>query len=138
MIKIFLDSSVIIAGINSNTGASFAVLELVRRKKIDGFVSSIVVKEVLRNLKKKFSPNKTTSFLQFLAESSLKKVVFKGEYEVLAFRKITIDKDIHAIAGAAKSNAQYLVTLDKKHLLSLRDLSLSFKIISPGDLLKLL
>ena len=60
-IKIFIDSSVIIAGLASKTGGSHEVLALAELKLIIPCISEDVVSEVLRNVQKKL-PNCVAHF----------------------------------------------------------------------------
>lgn len=136
MTKVFLDSSVVIAGINSATGASQIILKLSKDGKIIASVSEIVLQEVMRNLKKKLPEKVLIQFLSYLAESNFKKVDFEKESEILKYQDITDAKDTHVIAAAFKSKADYLVTLDKKHLLKLERKNFPFKIVTPGEFLK--
>lgn len=136
MIKVFLDSSVIIAGIHSSTGASHIILEASHKKIIIAFVSSMVIKEVVKNLKKKFPKVTLRKFIKFLPDSNFNKIGFVNEKEVLAFQKLTKEKDIHVLAAAFSAKVDYLVTLDKKHLLRLRSKSLPFVILTPGELVE--
>lgn len=136
MTKVFLDSSVIIAGVHSATGASQIILELSKGGKIIASVSEIVLQEVMRNLKKKMPENVLIQFLEYLTKSNFRKVEFEQESEILKYQGITDAKDIHIIAAAFKSKADYLVTLDKKHLLKLERKNFPFKIVTPGEFLK--
>lgn len=136
MTTAFLDSSVIIAGINSTTGASHFVLELSKEGKIVVTISEIVLQEVIRNLKKKLPERILIQFFSYLAESNFKKIDFEKESEILKYQGVTDAKDIHIIAATFKSKARYLVTLDKKHLLKLERKNFLFKIVTPADFLK--
>lgn len=137
MTKVFLDSSVIIAGINSITGASNLILELSKKRKIMVSVSEVVLQEVLRNIKKKLPERVFIQFLKYLSESNFKKIDFEEESEILKYRGITDAKDTHVIAATYKANADYLITLDKKHLLTVKGKTLPFNIVTPGEFLKL-
>lgn len=99
-------------------------------------ISEMVLQEVVRNIKKKLPERVFIQFLKYLAESNFKKIDFEEESEILKFQDITDVKDVHIIAAADKAKADYLITLDKKHLLSLKQ-KLSFKIITPGEFLKI-
>lgn len=118
MAKVFLDSSVIIAGVNSTSGASNFILKLSKDKEIESFVSEMVIQEVIRNLKKKLPEKVLIEFLKYLAESNFKKVDFEKE-------------------ATDKAKADYLITLDKKHLLNIEGKTLPFNIVTPGEFLKL-
>lgn len=137
MIRVFLDSSVIIAGINSNTGASQVILALSQKKKIAIYVSQIVINEAIRNIKKKLPENILLKFYKYLAVSNFEKIDFQKEEEVTKYANITVEKDIHVIAGAYKTKAKYLITLDKKHLLKINNRDLPFQIVSPKIFLDL-
>lgn len=137
MARLFLDSSVIIAGISSTTGASHIVLELSRDKKIRISISEIVIQEVVRNLKKKLPEKVLIGFFKYLAESNFKRIELDEESEIFKYQDITDSKDVYVIAAAFKSKANYLVTLDKKHLLKLKDKHLPFKIVTPAKLIKI-
>src|SRR3989338_2331717 len=136
MTKVFLDSSVIIAGVSSATGVSQIILKLSKERKIAVAISEIVLQEVIRNLKKKLPERKSIQFLKFLAESNFKKIHFEKESEILKYQGITNEKDIHVLAAAFMSKADYLVTLDKKHLLKLNQEDFPFKIVTPGEMLE--
>lgn len=54
------------------------------------------------------------------------------------FSKIVIDAgDAHVLASCRETKAQFLVTLDKKHLLILGKKIKWTKIVSPGELIEL-
>lgn len=74
--------------------------------------------------------------LEYLSKSNFRKVDFREESEILKYQGITDAKDIHIIAATFKSRAEYLVTLDKKHLLKLEGEDFPFKIVTPGEFLK--
>ena len=135
MVKVFLDASVIIAGVNSTTGASNFILKLSKDRKIRSFVSEMVLAEVVRNLKKKMPESILIEFFKYLSESNFNKIEFEEESEVLKYQDATDDKDVHIIAAAFKARVDYLITLDKKHLLNLKQ-KLPFKIVTPGQFLK--
>lgn len=136
--KVLLDASVIITGIHSKLSASHVILELSQKRKIRVFVSSIILNEVVRNLNKKFPEKILQDFLQYLPQSNFKKIEFKDELEVLKFQGITAQKDTHIIAAASKAKVDYLITLDQKHLLSLKEHAFPFTILSPGDFIGIL
>ncbi len=92
----------------------------------------------MRNLNKKFSADHLSRFIGYLAKTNLRKIDFINEDEFERFKQMTADKDIHVLAGAAKAKADYLVTLDKKHLLIIKKSKLLFLIITPGELIRLM
>lgn len=135
MSKVFIDTSVILAASGSDKGASCSVLRLCQKKKVTGYVSNIVIKETLRNLKKKFSEKHLINFLNFLPQSNLKQIKLGNEVEIAQLSTLTHEKDVHVLTGAMKSKSSYVITLDKKHLLSLKSKNLPFKILTPKEFL---
>lgn len=131
MIKIFIDTSVLLAGLNSPQGGSAVILGMIKKRTVKGFVSSLVIKEVCRNLANKFPKINQTEWIKFIAKSNLEKVKINSENDIKRFRSFTVEKDVHVLAGAFLSHADYLISLDKKHLLSVNNRSLPFKIYSP-------
>ena len=56
---------------------------------------------------------------------------------VLSFYKLIVDcGDAHVLASAKEEKAEFLVSLDKKHILILRNKIRKVKIVSPADLIK--
>lgn len=136
--KVLLDASVIITGIHSKLSASQIILQLSQKGKIKAFVSSIILNEVVRNLNQKFPEKILRDFLRYLPKSNFKKIQFRDESEILKFQDKTAQKDIHVLAAAHKAGVNYLITLDKKHLLSLKSDDLPFIIITPGEFINLM
>lgn len=129
---IFFNASVILAGLKSPKGASASILYLVQKRKAKGIISEIVIDEVLRHVKKmeldQIIVNKTI-------HDFFKIVKAPDEIVVNKFKKIIIDLgDAHILASAFETQTHFLVTLDKKHLLVLKDRVRKFNIVSPGDL----
>ena len=137
--KIFLDASVILAGLASETGGSRVLLSLSEQKKIITVVSALVLEEVKRNIEKKFSERELLRFASWLKKAQ-PQVVAVRKREIESFREIVISKDRHVLASADKAEVNYLVTLDKKHLLIInqKKAPLSFSILTPGELITLL
>ncbi|MCH7640844.1 putative toxin-antitoxin system toxin component, PIN family [Patescibacteria group bacterium] len=137
--KVFFDASVILAGLMSKTGGSAVLLRLSEKGKLKTATSRLVLEEVKRNIKKKLSKRQLIVFAEWLKKAK-PQVVAVSQNEIKKYKEIVASKDAHVIAGAVKTKVKYLVTLDKKHLLKINQekTSLSFKILTPGDLINLL
>lgn len=138
MIVAFLDASVLIAATLSATGASRLIVNLTKARRIKSLVSPIIVREVVRNLQNKYAQEKLVEFLKLLTSARIEIVDFDSVDEIEVFRNITASKDMHVLAGAKKSGAAYLVSLDKRHILKLSVKKLPFKICSPKEFLEVL
>lgn len=136
--KVFFDASIIIASVLSNTGGSSLLFEYVRLGKIIGITSQTAIDEVLEEDKPKKLHKSKKELEQFIASSGLlvrKRIRLQ---DISAYQGMIDIEDAHLIAGAKLTGCEYLVTLDKKHLLreDIQKRFLPLKIVSPKDLLE--
>jgi len=137
MIRVFFDASVIFSAIYSNTGGSYKLLTLLRKRKITGITSQNVIEELERNLNKLKSFN-LKKLYKFIKDNNLivcQQITTKEIKPLLP--KINI-KDAHVAAGALLTKCHYLVTLDKIHLNNrqVKKNITKTKIVSPRKLLQ--
>lgn len=137
MIKVFFDASVIFSAIYSKSGGSSKLALLTQKKKILGITSETVLKEVEGNAHK-FGPaaNDLTTFItenNFIVREKI------ASDELKPFISIVVEKDAHVLAGAVSTRADYLVTLDKKHINneSVKRKINKPQIVSPKELLSI-
>lgn len=117
LLTVFLDSSVILSGLASENGGSGKILHAGNRKKLKLIATKCVIKEVINHLDKlNIMPDK----LKNLLERNTINVVNSPIAEVIRkFTKFTSDvNDAHILAGAVLFEADILVSLDKKHILT--------------------
>lgn len=137
ILRIFFNASVIISGFRSRSGGSGELLNLVNSKKIKGLISETVLDEVLRHFDK-------TKLRKDDIESKIIKIfqnVYKAPSESETDNYYRFMKDVgdaHLFASSKSLKADYLVSLDKKHVLSLKGKVKNLKIVSPGELIKIL
>lgn len=135
MIKAYLDASVIIAALLSPTGGSAKLLEFVKLGVVVGFASQTVIDEIEEHsLKIKKSHKEIRKFIQ---ENSI--IVREGidELELELFKNLIEEEDIHVAVGAKLTGCDYLVTLDKKHLLKeeVKKILKPIKVVAPKEIL---
>ena len=133
---VFFNASVILAGLKSPNGGSAKLLNWVKENKIIGIISETVIEEVLKNTNKisltKEKALKLISQIFLIVESPNKKYF-------PVFKNIVLDEgDIHILVSAKNVKANFLVSLDKKHILSLKNKIKDFKIVSPKELIEFL
>lgn len=133
IIKVFFNASVILAGLKSPSGGSGKILQWGRKRKIKALSSEVILDEVLRNVARVGLP-------QDQVLGSIKEIFLVAPAPstvlVKSFHKISIDAgDNHVLASSQENKADFLVTLDKKHLLILKNKVEKFKIVSPGELI---
>lgn len=134
-LTVFFNASVIIAGLISQNGGSAKLLKYVKENKIKGIISEIIYDEVMRKSEKiGLSPNEIKRKL-FLIFDNIKKA--PEENLVRKFNNIVIDLgDSHVLASSTEVKADFLVTLDKKHLLILDKKIKGLRIVSPKQLIE--
>lgn len=135
MIKVYLDASVIIAALLSPTGGSAKLLEFIKLRAVVGVASQTVVDEVEEHsLKIRKSRREIRKFIQ---ENSIMVRERIDELELEPFKNLIEDEDIHVAVGARLTKCDYLVTLDKKHLLRIevKKLLKPIKVVAPKEIL---
>jgi len=136
MIKVFFDASVILAAIISSKGASFELLKYASQKLIMAITSKTVVNEVLANLYKieDFNERDLDTFI-VNNKIIVRKAV--GRSEIKQFVDVVFQKDAHVLAGALLTNSDYLVSLDRKHIVKneVKKKIEEIKIVLPKELL---
>jgi len=133
---VFFNASVILAGLKSPNGGSAKLLNWVKENKIIGIISETVIEEVLKNTNKiSLTKEKALKLISqiFLIVKSPNKKYFS------VFKDIVLDEgDIHLLVSARNVKAHFLASLDKKHILSLKNKIKDFKIVSPKELIEFL
>jgi predicted nucleic acid-binding protein len=134
---VFFNASVILAGIRSPAGGSGALLKLVQTGTIRGIISEIIVDECKRHASEVTKTTETIEHILYryrfmlIAAPSLKEV---KRY----ISRVLDDGDAHVLASASACHAKYLVSLDKKHILAVKNNVSEYLIVSPGELLHIL
>lgn len=116
-LTVFLDASVILAGLASPNGGSGKLFAAAIKKKLTLITTPLIINEVKRHLGKlKLKEKQLTDCLN----QNLISLKSNPKTELIQhFNKFTQDpNDAHVLAGAISTNCRILLTLDKKHLLT--------------------
>jgi uncharacterized protein len=136
MSKTFLDTSVFRASLRSPQGGSSEVLRHAVVGLIESVVSDDVLDEVARHVHE-VDPALRSLLLKYLAAIPFA-VISVTPDEVQWATTFTAPKDSHIVAAAHKAGVDYLVTLDKRHLLDKRaeiEPHVCFQIVRPEHIL---
>lgn len=132
---VFFNASVIIAGLHSPQGDSGLLLNWVKTGKIQGLISQIVADEVIRHSPKINLPSpKTLSILHQTFATILPPPAPTLVRQQMP--QVTDPGDAHLFASCLESSIDYLTSLDKKHVLSLKSNFHQFQILSPAQLIQ--
>ena len=137
MIKVFLDSSVVFAAAGSQTGGSFEIINLITKGKLEGFVNEGVVAESEEAIRRRLSQEKYNLFLNWLEKDCFKILPFPDEEKLQRLGQVS-PKDRHILLSAKESNSDFLISLDKKHILTNESQSIipEVKITTPKEFLQ--
>lgn len=135
--NIFLDSSALIAGAISETGAAHVLLNLGESKDIVLTVSELVIWESERSMAKK-APDNLNDLRTLIKLSNLRIVDNPSPVEVEANLYLIDDpNDVPILLAAMEARVDYLATHNRKHFLDDPMVSerSGLKIGTPGDVL---
>ena len=136
-IKVFIDTSVLIAGVASVTGASAAVLDLCESETVQMVISRQVLVEADRNFSSKL-PHLVTQYRQFIQDLAPLMVDDPPATAVKKAGALVGRKDAAILAAAIEEKVDYLITLDKKHFLTGKTpQDIPLEICTPADFLKI-
>lgn len=133
-IKIFLDASVILAGLGSFKASSYAILALGSQKKLLLIVSPTVIDEARRRVYKiKKNPQDIDNLIVW---ANIKTTAIPTEKQIVNASTVVVDpNDWHLLAACSQIKNITLVTLDRKHLISKRDKITYPPILLPAEFL---
>jgi predicted nucleic acid-binding protein len=135
---VFLDASVLVAASHSPSGGSAVSIEVCQGRRFRAVVTSLVLLEARTNIAKKFGAEELVRFYQQLAAMQPEIVPAPPVKQVAECALLTTEKDAHVLAAALACRASYLLTLDKRHLLTpaLQAAGLPLGVMTPGDFLR--
>ncbi|MBU4298970.1 PIN domain-containing protein [Patescibacteria group bacterium] len=133
--KLFIDSSALIAGLNSPTGGAGIILSGYLSGDFFVYISEQVIEEVQKNIQLKF-PLLKERFLNFLLSHPIiiKQPSLK---EIRSAYKLILTEDAPILAAAIGVRPDFLITWDKKHFLKKEVISnTSFVICTPKEFIQ--
>ena len=139
LVRVFLDSSVLIAAAISSRGAARDLLMRGLRTEILLCVSDLVLEESEGNLRLK-APAALPAF-QLFRPTLETCVVRPSRARILRVAAAVHVKDAPIVAGAIAARARLLATYDRRHLLNQKDVILSqfgVSVATPDEILALL
>lgn len=136
-LNIFLDSSALIAGIMSETGAAHILLQLRETEDIVLMISEVVFNETDRSVARK-SPDNLENVQKEIKKARIKILQDPSDEEVQANLYLMDDPDdVPILLAAMKEKVDYLATHDRKHFLDDPKVAerSGLKIGTPGDVI---
>jgi len=135
VVRIFLDSNVILSGLLSERGAPRILLDLLslRLTFLIGSTGRYNLIEIERNLKKKM-PGLFSLYKAYLPKLNLKVIPLPRPEDVRDVSGQIAEKDIPVLVSALRSKADFLVTGDKQHFGKMKELDkYPFHVVTPSE-----
>jgi predicted nucleic acid-binding protein len=137
---IFFDASVLVAGAHSAGGGSALVLEACKRRGFVAQTTFLVIMEAYHALERNFPQASLVRFFSQLTEIDWDMLPAPPEDEMQQYASLVDLKDLHVLAAAAVGGSQFLLTLDRRHLLAcvpaVEEAGLPIRILAPGDFIR--
>jgi predicted nucleic acid-binding protein len=130
--KIFVDANVLIAGADSRSGASAAVLQMAEIGLYTLVVSRLVLDEAERNLRKKL-PRALPNFARQMMQIPFEIVPLPTIDEIVRWKMIIEAKDAPILATAVTAQVDRFLTLNSKDFTPEVAAQSGLYIMSPGE-----
>lgn len=138
--KIFIDTSVIIAALISGKGGSAEIFRLCEIGLCECWISNYIIKETEKVIDRKL-PELKGIFKKLIKIKNMKIIKkMPGRYMKKAEKWIKDKNDVTVLAAAKQINADYLITLDIRDFIEDKNVAekSGLKIITPGNFLQAL
>ena len=137
---LFFDASVLVAGSHSPEGGSALLLDACRLGAFTAHVTSLVILEALHALERDFPSRSLARFHEVLIGVSWKLLSVPSEEKLQEHAALIHPHDLHVLASAVEGHSDFLLTLDRKHILAaaeaVQDANLAIRILTPGDFIR--
>ena len=135
VVRVFLDSNVILSGLLSERGAPRIILDVLSLKLpfLIGLTGRYNLIEIERNLKNKM-PSLLFLYKVYLPKLNLKVIPLPRPEDIRDFSGQIAEKDIPVLISAIRSKGDFLVTGDRRHFEKLKTVDkYSLKIVTPSE-----
>ena len=135
---VFLDASVLVAASGSAEGGSAVAMELCQGGQYRAALTTTVLLEARWNIAGKLGEPALLRFYRQLAALGPEMVAPPGAEQISRYMPLTGVKHAHVLAAALRCDAAYLLTLDRRHLLTpaVESAGLPVQVMAPGDFLR--
>ena len=137
---LFFDAWVVVAGAHSPGSGSALLLEACR---LGGFIARttfLIALEALHILESEFPQRSLSRFYTHLVEIEWQILPVPPEEKLREVASLIDSKDAHVLAAAVEDRSEFLLTLDRGHILACRkavkETGLPIRILRPGEFIK--
>jgi predicted nucleic acid-binding protein len=137
VVRVFLDSNVILSGLLSDKGAPRILLDLlsIGFPFLIGLTGRYNLMEMERNIKKKM-PGILSVYKEYFPRLNLRIIPLPPKGELREYSGKIADKDIPVLVSALRGKVDFLITGDKQHFGKMKDLDkYPFHVVTPSEFL---
>jgi predicted nucleic acid-binding protein len=135
VVRVFLDSNVILSGLLSDKGAPRILLDLlsIGPPFLIGLTGRYNLIEMERNIKKKM-PEILSVYKKYFPKLNLKIILLPPQGELREYFEKIAGKDIPVLVSALRGKVDFLVTGDKQHFGRMKELDkYPFRVVTPSE-----
>ncbi len=136
---LFFDASVLVAAAHSSEGGSALLLEACRAGGFRAQTTFVILFEALHALRG-FPQESLRRFYRLLMEVNWELLAVPPRETLDQYRRCIDAKDVHVLAAAVEGEAEFLLTLDRRHILAaaerVRKANMPIVILRPGDFIR--
>jgi predicted nucleic acid-binding protein len=135
VVRVFLDSNVILSGLLSDKGAPRILLDLlsIGFPFLIGLTGRYNLMEMERNIKKKM-PGILSVYKEYFPRLNLRIIPLPPKGELREYSGKIADKDIPVLVSALRGKVDFLITGDKQHFGKMKDLDkYPFHVVTPSE-----
>ena len=137
---LFFDASVLVAGSYSQSGGSALLLEACKRGGFTPQVTSLIIMEALHTLERDFPQSSLSRFYEYLVEVNWDLLPVPRKEKLQQYAPLIHTKDAHVLAAAVEGGSEFLLTLDRRHILAaaqaVEEANIPIRILRPGDFIQ--
>jgi predicted nucleic acid-binding protein len=137
---LFFDASVLVAGSHSEYGGSALLLDACRIRGFTAQTSFLVVLEALHSLEDNFPQRSLDRFREYLVDVTCDLLPVPSAAVLERYASLVHPQDLHVLAAAAEGGSEFLLTLDRRHILAAVEpaqaAGLTVQILTPGDFIR--
>jgi len=117
---LFFDASVLVAGAHSPGGGSALLLEACKLRGFTAQITFLITLEALHTLEREFPQRSLARFYTYLAQIDWEILPVPPEEKLHQYASLIDPKDAHVLAAAVEGGSEFLLTLDRRHILACR------------------
>ena len=137
---LFFDASVLVAGAHSVSGGSALLLDACKLGGFTAQITFLIILEAYHTLDSGFPRRSIDRFRGYLNGIHWEVLPVPQEEDLQRYTPLIHAKDVHVLAAAAEAGCEFLLTLDRRHILAaaeaVQGAGLPIRILTPGDFIQ--